>query len=115
MKNTLPVRPRFTSRVISARARSTSARTRVDTWVVASLTRSPIDGSAGRIFGSVNGIDVMVFGTPFLQSPLLTYFPSPVASPVDGYVATRRRASHPARRECDTQVTDVVLGNIQFL
>ena len=67
MKNTLPVRPLLTSRVISARASSTSARTKLDTWLEASLTSSPIDGLAGRACGSVNGIDVMVFGTPPLR------------------------------------------------
>src|ERR1700740_1746024 len=93
MKYTLPVRPLFRSRVISVRASSTSARTRVDTWVVASLTRSPMEGSAGRACGSVSGIDVMVFGTPFLRSPLVQDIPSVLGrswSLVDGYVATRR-------------------------
>src|ERR1700757_2929617 len=119
MKYTLPVRPLFTSRVISARASSTSARTRVDTWAVASLTRSPIEGSAGRTCGSVNGIDVMVFGTPFLRSPLVTDIPSVLGrawSLVDGYVATRgaRRGgrllkrSTPPRCAADTQVTGVI-------
>ena len=72
MKYTLPVKPFLTSRVISARASSTSARTSVETCVVASLIRSPIDGSAGRACGSVNGIVVRVLGTPFLPSALLT-------------------------------------------
>src|ERR1700742_1184928 len=72
MKKTLPVRPFLTSRVISARASSTSARTSVDTWVVASLIRSPIDGSAGPAWGSASGIVVSVLGTPFLRSTLLT-------------------------------------------
>src|SRR5260370_31080130 len=72
MKYTLPVRPFLTSRVISARASSTSARTRVDIWVVASLMRSPIDGSAALACGSANGIEVSVLGTPLLRSALLT-------------------------------------------
>src|SRR5689334_9924298 len=72
MKKTLPVKPFLTSRVISARASSTSARTSVETWVVASLIRSPIDGSADLACGSVNGIVVRVLGTPFLPSALLT-------------------------------------------
>src|SRR6201997_529014 len=120
MKKTLPVSPFFTSLVISARASSTSARTRVDTWVVASLTRSPIDGSAGRTCGSVSGIDVMVFGTPFLRSPLVTDIPSVFGrswSRVDGYVATRREKVdalpalervNPPRRAADAQVAGVV-------
>ncbi|COX81644.1 Uncharacterised protein [Mycobacterium tuberculosis] len=72
MKKTLPVSPFLTSRVISARASSTSARTSVDICVVASLIRSPIDGSAGPACGSANGIVVSVLGTPFLRSILLT-------------------------------------------
>src|SRR5271163_944691 len=72
MKKTLPVRPFLTSRVISERASSTSARTSVDTCVVASLIRSPIDGSPGPACGSANGIVVSVLGTPFLRSTLLT-------------------------------------------
>src|SRR5215211_3172219 len=79
MKNTLSVNPRLTSRVISARASSTSARTSVDIWVVASLTRSPIDALAGSACGSTNGIDVIVLGTPFLRSPLATDGSSPLA------------------------------------
>src|SRR6185312_3628255 len=51
---------------------------KVDACVAASLTKAPIDGSGGRTCGSVNGIDVMVFGTPFLRSPLLTDCPSAV-------------------------------------
>ena len=73
MKKTLPVRPFLTSRVISALASSTSARTSVDTWAVASLTRSPIDGSALGACGSTSGIEVTVVGTPFLRS-LTEYF-----------------------------------------
>src|SRR6185312_9862138 len=72
MKNTLPVRPFLTSRVISARASSTSARTSVDICVVASLIRSPIDGSPDLACGSANGIVVKVLGTPFVGSALLT-------------------------------------------
>src|SRR3954452_12143735 len=72
MKKTLPVRPFFTSRVISALASSTSARTRVDICAVASLTKSPTEGLAGRAFGSTSGIEVTVVGTPVLRSPLLT-------------------------------------------
>src|SRR6267154_3144391 len=77
MKKTLPVRPFLTSRVISARASSTSARTSVDICAVAALTSSPIDGSADRACGSVNGMVVSVRGTPswrsvFFRSDLLT-------------------------------------------
>src|SRR5580692_9770782 len=77
MKKTLPVRPFLTSRVISARANSTSARTSVDICAVASLTSSPIDGSADSACGSVNGMLVSVRGTPslrsvFVRSDLLT-------------------------------------------
>src|ERR1700757_4268188 len=85
MKKTLPVSPFFTSRVIAARASSTSARTRVDTWVVASLISSPIDGSAGLACGSASGIVVRVLGTPFLRSALLT--DGPLGSLVAVYVA----------------------------
>src|SRR4051794_4417105 len=68
MKKTLPVRPFLTSRVISALASSTSARTSVETCAVASLTRSPMDGSALGAWGSTSGIEVTVVGTPFLRS-----------------------------------------------
>ncbi len=66
MKKALPVRPFFTSWVISALASSTSARTSVDTWVVASLTNSPMDISADTACGSTSGIEATVLGTPFL-------------------------------------------------
>src|SRR6201996_4814419 len=77
IKKTLPVRPFLTSRGISARASSTSARTSVDICAVASLTSSPIDGSADSACGSVNGMLVSVRGTPslrsvFVRSDLLT-------------------------------------------
>src|SRR6516225_4968245 len=92
MKYTLPVRPFFTSRVISARASSTSARTRVDTWVVASLIRSPIDGSADLACGSANGIVVRVLGTPFLRSTLLTDGPLGSIARLAVHVAMRCHA-----------------------
>src|SRR4249920_3420935 len=76
MKKTLPVRPFFTSRVISALANSTSARTSVDTCVVASLTRSPMDGSALGACGSTSGIEVTVVGTPFLRSLTEHFLPA---------------------------------------
>ena len=63
MKKTLPVSPFFTSRVISALASSTSARTRCETWVVASLTSSPIEASADTGWASARGIEVTVLGT----------------------------------------------------
>src|SRR6476620_6099634 len=69
MKNTLPVRPFLTSRV-------TSARTSVDTWVVASLTRSPMDGSALGACGSTRGIEVTVVGTPSLRSLTEHFLPA---------------------------------------
>src|SRR5262249_60366248 len=75
MKEALAGSPFFTSRVISARASSTSARTSVDTWAVASLTRSPIDGSGLGACGSTSGIEVTVVGTPFFLSTLLTDVP----------------------------------------
>src|SRR5271156_770861 len=68
MKKTLPVRPFLTSRVISARASSTSARTSVDICAVASLTSSPIEGSADSAGGAGNGMVVSVRGTPSLRS-----------------------------------------------
>src|SRR3984885_3351004 len=88
MKKTLPVRPFLTSRVISARASSTSARTRVDICAVASLTSSPIDGSTDSACGAVNGIVVRVRGTPslwsvFFRSDLLTDGP-PELGPLSG-------------------------------
>src|ERR1700675_3469282 len=76
MKKTLPVRPFLTSRVISALASSTSARTSVDTCVVASLTRSPMDGSALGACGSTSGIDVTVVGTPSLRSLTEQFLPA---------------------------------------
>src|SRR6476620_11478750 len=81
MKNTLPVRPFLTSRV-------TSARTSVDTWVVASLTRSPMDGSSLGACGSTSGIEVTVVGTPSLRSLTEHFLPASGVSRV--HVATWR-------------------------
>src|SRR4029453_6963837 len=88
MKYTLPVRPFLTSRVISALANSTSARTSVDTWAVASLTRSPMDGSALGACGSTSGIEVTVVGTPSLRSLTEHFLPASGVSRV--HVATWR-------------------------
>src|SRR5919106_3175511 len=60
----LPCRPFFYSAVTSARASSTSARTSVETCVVASRTSSPIDWSLGSRTGSgASGIDGRTGGT----------------------------------------------------
>src|ERR1700754_2842266 len=102
MKKTLPVKPFLMSRTISARASSTSARTRVDAWVVASLISSPIDGSPWLACGSANGIVVSVLGTPFLRSTLLTDGPLAV---VAVHVAMRRdaRRGQPMTAASDNQ------------
>src|SRR4051794_39840036 len=76
MKKTLPVRPFLTSRVISALANSTSARTSVDTCAVASLTRSPMDGLSLGACGSTSGIEVTVAGTPSLRSLTEHFLPA---------------------------------------
>ena len=53
-----PQTPFFTSVAISALANSTSARTRLDIWAVASLTRSPMDPfSAVYASESVKGME----------------------------------------------------------
>ncbi|SHV10536.1 Uncharacterised protein [Mycobacteroides abscessus subsp. abscessus] len=52
----------------SARASSTSARTRAETWVVASRTRLPMVGSPVPVaFGSDSGMAATVIGTPLLS------------------------------------------------
>ena len=64
MKKTLPCTPLRTSAVTSALASSTSARTSVDICAVASLTRPPMDWSAGAVTGSgESGIDGSTGGT----------------------------------------------------
>src|SRR4029450_2225818 len=88
MKYTLPVRPFLTSRVISALASSISARTSVDTWGVASLTRSPMDGLSLGACGSTSGIEVTVAGTPSLRSLTEHFLPASGVSRV--HVATWR-------------------------
>ncbi|CRK54559.1 exported hypothetical protein [Rhodococcus sp. RD6.2] len=71
MKNSEPCRPFFTSLVTSALASSTSARTRVETCAVASLTRCPMLAVPGACAStSVSGMDEMVPGTPFPVLPL---------------------------------------------
>src|SRR4051794_17748537 len=68
MKKTLPCRPFLTSAVISARASSTSARTSVETCLVASPTSPPIDLSSVDGTGSgASGIDGSTGGTPALS------------------------------------------------
>src|SRR3954451_24533795 len=57
-KKTLPCTPFLTSAVISVLASSTSARTRVETWVVTSLTSEPTEASPSWRTGSaLRGID----------------------------------------------------------
>ncbi|SIL60186.1 Uncharacterised protein [Mycobacteroides abscessus subsp. abscessus] len=68
MKKMLPATPFLTSRMTSARASSTSARTRAETWVVASRTRLPMVGSPVPVaFGSDSGMAATVIGTPLLS------------------------------------------------
>src|SRR3954454_5852516 len=57
-KKTLPCTPFLTSAVISVLASSTSARNRVETWVVISLTSEPTEASPSCRTGSaLRGID----------------------------------------------------------
>src|SRR5688572_28606881 len=96
----LPCRPFLTSDVISARAGSTSARTRVDTWVVACRTSSPIDCSPTDRTGSgASGIDGRTGGTS--PPPELVGLATAVLLVRSGY-GDRRPSFHESRGRAPT-------------
>ena len=57
MKNALPRTPVLTVAVSSSLASSSSERTSVERWTVASFTRAPIEADGSTSFSAISGMD----------------------------------------------------------